>query len=190
MAKSTKKTSKRGGARTAITRSRPDKWPARFIAELRKRGIVLDAAKATRIDRSTAYKLRDTSPEFRAQWDEALDEAADVMEGEAFRRAVKGVRRPVYQSGKRAGYVQEYSDTLLIFLLKGARPHKFREVRELSGPGGGPIAVRRIEDMSDDDLDNRLEKLAQAATGGNAVPPGGESPPNNPSGDSTAKADA
>jgi hypothetical protein len=188
--KSTNKTPKKGGTRKAVTRARSDRWPARFIAELRKRGIVLDAAKATRVSRSTAYKLRDSSPEFKEQWNEALDEAADVMEGEAFRRAVKGVRRPVYQGGKRAGYVQEYSDTLLIFLLKGARPHKFREVRELSGPGGGPVVVKRIENMSDDDLDDRIEKLAQAAAGRAAVPVGREESPGDSPGDPTAKADA
>jgi hypothetical protein len=36
-------------------------------------------------------------------------------------------------------YELEYSDTLLIFLLKGIRPEKYRERFEHSGPEGGPI---------------------------------------------------
>ena len=73
------------------------------------------------------YGLRERSPEFRAMCDTALDEAADVLEKEMWRRAVKGTRKPVYQGGALVGHVQEYSDTLLIFALKGARPEKFRE---------------------------------------------------------------
>ena len=38
--------------------------------------------------------------------------------------------------------LQEYSDTLLIFLLKGLRPEKYRERFEHSGTGpGGAIRV-------------------------------------------------
>ena len=50
-----------------------------------------------------------------------------VLEPEAIRRAVEGVEKPVYQGGELVGYVREYSDTLLIFLLKGGKPHKYRE---------------------------------------------------------------
>jgi hypothetical protein len=42
---------------------------------------------------------------------------------EAWRRAVKGCRKPVYQGGQLVGYVREFSDLLLIFLIKAARPH-------------------------------------------------------------------
>ena len=68
---------------------------------------------------------------------------ADMLEDEAVRRAKDGVERPVYQGGKLVGHVQEYSDTLLIFLLKGARPEKYRDrvQRELSGPGGQTIQL-------------------------------------------------
>jgi hypothetical protein len=44
----------------------------------------------------------------------------------AIRRAYEGVERPVTVAGKRE-LVREYSDTLLIFLLKGLRPAKYRE---------------------------------------------------------------
>ncbi|MBX6773030.1 MAG: hypothetical protein IRY83_14975 [Chloroflexi bacterium] len=63
----------------------------------------------------------------------------DALEAEAWRRAVDGVERPVYQNGQRVGAVREYSDTLLIFLLKGGRPQKYRERYELSGPQSQPL---------------------------------------------------
>lgn len=42
------------------------------------------------------------------------------------RRAYHGVEKPVTVAGKRE-IIREYSDTLLIFLLKGARSNKYRD---------------------------------------------------------------
>jgi hypothetical protein len=50
-----------------------------------------------------------------------------VLEDEAVRRAYEGVEKPVCQMGKEVGVIREYSDTMLIFLLKGLRPAKYRE---------------------------------------------------------------
>ena len=77
-------------------------------------------------------------PEFKTAYEAAGEEAVQVLEDEAIRRAYEGVERPVSQGGKKVGVVQEYSDTLLIFLLKGARPNKYRDnVRqEVTGPNG------------------------------------------------------
>lgn len=55
-----------------------------------------------------------------------MEEAADVLEAEAWRRAVKGVDKPMTVATMRE-VVKEYSDTLLIFLLKGSKPTKFRD---------------------------------------------------------------
>jgi hypothetical protein len=42
----------------------------------------------------------------------------------------------VYQGGKQVGFVQDYSDTLLIFMLKGRRPQKFRDNTHVEHGGG------------------------------------------------------
>ena len=49
------------------------------------------------------------------------------MELEARRRAVKGTDKPVFQRGEQVGTIREYSDTLLMFLLKANKPEKFRD---------------------------------------------------------------
>jgi hypothetical protein len=54
-------------------------------------------------------------------------EAADLLEDEAFRRAHQGIDKPVFQGKELVGVIREYSDTLLIFLLKGCRPDKYRD---------------------------------------------------------------
>ena len=58
--------------------------------------------------------------------------AADIIESEAFRRAVHGIEKPTgWYKGKPGGYVREYSDVLTIFLMKGLRPEKYRDRVEM-----------------------------------------------------------
>jgi len=104
-------------------------------------GIVSRACMAVGIGRQTAYDNRKQDKTFAIAWDEALEISTDLLEEEARRRAFNGVKKPIYQGGKRVGYVQEYSDTLLIFLLKANRK-KFREKIEHTGEGGGVIQHR------------------------------------------------
>lgn len=103
------------------------------------------AAKAADVDRTTAYAHRNSDPKFAAAWDVALEDACDDLEGEARRRGFKGTSKPVYQNGKLVGTVQEYSDVLLMFLLKANRPERFRDNHhvktEVSGPNGGAIPL-------------------------------------------------
>lgn len=115
-----------------------------FLAELARRGNVSDACRAVDAPRQTMYDWRETDPAFAAAWDAALDEAADRMEREAFRRAVEGVDEPVFYQGDEVGSVRKYSDTLLIFLLKAARPEKYRERTEVQASG-----ALRIEYVND-----------------------------------------
>jgi hypothetical protein len=70
---------------------------------------------------------RKANPDFAKRWQEALDEAADILEKEAWRRAAEGTEEPVFHKGDICGHVRRYSDNLLMFMLKGMRPEKFRE---------------------------------------------------------------
>lgn len=81
---------------------------------------------------------------YAAAFADAQDDAADSLEAEATRRARLGVSEPIYQGGKLVGYKRNFSDTLLIFLLKGLRPEKFKDRHEHSGPGGTPLPVKVI----------------------------------------------
>lgn len=88
------------------------------------------------IGRTTAYDWRADDEDFAKAWDEALEDALDKLELEARRRAHDGLikkkftpkGRPVIDPATGEQYYErEYSDTLLIFLLKGGRPEKYRE---------------------------------------------------------------
>ena len=90
-----------------------------------------------------------------------MDEAIDIMEEEARRRAFEGVDEPVgFWQGKSETTVKRYSDTLAIFLMKAHRPEKFRDNLHLSGglkSDGGELeevsitVLRKLEKMIDDD---------------------------------------
>jgi hypothetical protein len=90
-------------------------------------GRVPQAAKAAEIDLSLHYKWLKSDPDYALSFKDAQDMAADLLESEAVRRAVQGVDKPVYYKGRQVGTVKEYSDTLLIFTLKGLRPEKYKD---------------------------------------------------------------
>ena len=118
----------------------PEKIEA-FVEALCETGQVTKACKAAEISRRTAYYWRQTTAEFALAWDNALRVAVSALEDEARRRAQDGVDKPVYQNGEKVGVVREYSDTLMIFLLKAADPKKYRERLSLTGEDGGPLEV-------------------------------------------------
>lgn len=127
----------------ARTRANRETKKARFLKLLAERGVVGHACAEVGIDRVTAYEWRQKDSAFAAKWAKALEDSTDTLEAEAWRRAQEGTKRPVYQGGRRVGYVQEYSDDLMKFLLRAHHPRRFAELSrtEHSGPDGGPIAV-------------------------------------------------
>lgn len=82
---------------------------ARFLDAYRACGMVSEAARRVKVGRSTVYEWRKEDPAFAAAWDDIDAALADELEAEAIRRAKAG------------------SDTLLIFLLKGLKPERYRE---------------------------------------------------------------
>lgn len=115
-----------------------------FLAAYAESGNKTRAAEDAGIDRSTPYTDQWAEDEdFQRALAVAENMAADALEAEARRRAVEGVREPRFTAhGEVAGHVRKYSDTLLIFLLKGARPRKFADFQKIGGPEGEPITPR------------------------------------------------
>jgi len=111
------------------------------------------------LSRQTMYIWREEDPQFAADWKRALTRGAEVLEDEAIRRGQMGYDVTIYQAGKVVGVERKYSDTLLIFMLKGALPEKYadRLKQDLTGK-------MQISDMADEDLNSRIARLA--------VPPG------------------
>lgn len=120
-------------AKTTSTTSRPQKprarpgWEDAFFDALEKTCNVKASAVAAGVARGTVYARRDSDEVFAERMDEALDTSTDRLVGVAYKRAVKGTLKPVFQGGQHVGDVREYSDTLLMFLLRAHRPEVYGE---------------------------------------------------------------
>ncbi len=99
---------------------------ASFLSAFSKLGNITAACAAAGIGRRTHYAWLEDA-EYRKAVAEAEEQATEVLEREAWRRAVDGVEKPVHYRGERIDTVREFSDVLLIFLLKARRPEKYRE---------------------------------------------------------------
>jgi hypothetical protein len=105
-----------------------------FLAAYRETGNVRLACTAAQIGRSSHYRWLAQDRDYEVAFEQAKKDAVDVLEAEARRRAVEGCEEQVgWYKGEAGGTVRRYSDTLLIFLLKGAAPQKYRERMEVSG---------------------------------------------------------
>ncbi len=124
-----------------------------MLAALSVSSNVTTAAKAAQISRDSHYRWLREDPEYALAVTDAHEQAVDSLEQEGWRRAREGLRSykffqgvplmircppdhpdaepRVTESGEtlyfRHYYELRFSDTLLIFLLKGERPDKYRD---------------------------------------------------------------
>lgn len=89
------------------------------------------AARLAGIDRSSVYSWLETDERFAAEFRVAEDAALNILEQEAWRRAVEGspYERTSYWHGEPVGTDRkiEYSDALMTLLLRARAPEKYRE---------------------------------------------------------------
>ena len=110
---------------TALQLAHPTKQ--RMIAGLALYGTISSAARHAGCSRNAHYLWLD-DPEYAAAVAQAQAEHAERLEQEMYRRAVEGVEEPwTLDKDGQPLMRRKYSDTLLIFALKGALPHKYSE---------------------------------------------------------------
>lgn len=122
-------------------------------------GLTADkAADRIGVNVRTIYAWREKDIEFDAAWARAYKLGTDTLESEARRRAFEGTLKPVFHQGVECGYVREYSDTLLIFLMKSRDPHRFCDRTRAA-------AIERavLADVSKDDNSTNVSDRAIAA---------------------------
>lgn len=174
-------------AKRATGATRKKNWKPVVLRELRKGCTLAEAAAAAKVDRTTVWRHKQDDAEFAAAFAQAESEGTDVMEAEATRRAIDGEDEPVIYQGrlmlvgvdkdgnpcdpdrpeavKRVPLtVKRRSDTLLIFLLKGRRPEKFRDVvrQEVTGADGAPVKHEHKHVVDYAAIESELRSLSGA----------------------------
>ncbi len=106
------------------------KLKALFLRVLEDTASPKQAAQACGISRGLAFEYRAKDPDFKLQWEQAVEVAMDALLDEAYRRAAIGVEEPVIYQGQvstvvdkatgeeRPLTVRKHSDRLLEVLLK------------------------------------------------------------------------
>lgn len=142
-----------------LRKPRRDGWtPQRqvdFIRALADTGIVEQAAREVGMSIGSCYRLRN-APEgtaFAAAWETALLHAARRLADVAFERAINGSDEPVFdKDGQRVGRRMRQNDRLLMFLLRGYMPERFRyahrDLRTADEPPPPPPALPLDEAMA------------------------------------------
>lgn len=85
------------------------------------------ACADAQITYSTVLGWRKLDQAFKDAYEEIVRDFCAELEAECYRRAVKGIERPIYQKGELVGTEIVYSDDLLKFLMKANMPEKYRE---------------------------------------------------------------
>jgi len=129
---------------TTKTHAKKGAWLAAYATL----GTVRGASEATGIAPSTHYDWLRKDPEYPARFAEAQAASAAVLEEEARRRATEGWEEPVFHMGEQCGTKRRYSDTLLIFLMKGNQPAKFGDRIEQTHKGNAdsPVHIYQLPD--------------------------------------------
>lgn len=107
-------------------------WHERFLQLLGSTCNVTLAARGAGVSRATAYGHKNTMPEFSELWENAEQEAVELLEAEAWKRA------------------RAKSDLLIMFLLKAHRREKYQDRYEVTGKDGAPVMPAVLTIVIDD----------------------------------------
>lgn len=131
------------------------KW-CRFLAELSRTANVTKSCELAGFERTAVYRRRNDDPEFATQFDAAYRAGYEVLEEMAAKRAFDGYDQVTYDGeGNVVKIVEQYSDALAMFLLKGNTDGKFRDRVETSS---GDRKEGRFSRLTAEELDAELKR--------------------------------
>jgi hypothetical protein len=145
----------------------PTQQQQRYLSAVAKSGTLTAGCKAARVSPHTVYRWREDAA-FAEEEAIARESFADALEQEAVRRAWRGVKtvRPIYARGEMVGEVveTEYSDALMVLMLKALRPEKYRERVETRQTGDIAIRVEYADPIADPDAAQTAPGATDALT--------------------------
>lgn len=140
----------------------PPRAVADFFRLFAATGSVSFAADRTGLSRSVLYRRKRNDPAFAKRWAEAQELGVSKVRDEVFRRAVVGIKRPVFYGGAKVGKVKHYDNRLLWSLLRSHEPETYGNKRP-QPIGGAPIDLARRLDEADERVVRYEAELRAAA---------------------------
>ncbi len=119
-----------------------------FLDAFSEHANVLVSARAAEISRQIVYEWLEHDEDFSFAYNQAKEDAKDVIRAEIYRRGHDGVEESVYQQGVFVHTVRKYSDTLLIFHAKMLMP-EYREKTTLDVASADTLA-QALHALSDE----------------------------------------
>ncbi|WP_069051331.1 MULTISPECIES: hypothetical protein [unclassified Blastomonas] len=154
----------RGDACLSDTVSEECLWA--FLDHLAETSNVSVAAKRAGVSRSAVYRLRASSPAFRAGWQSAIATGYDELEFRMLKTARFGTLKPVKRPDGSIGRATEYDDAQGLKLLMAYKANLEKAGADKGrGEGAGDAASARA---ARDQLAATLEQIRQrldASTG-------------------------
>jgi len=113
-----------------------------FLNALAEGQSRMDAYQTAKIDGVLIKGWERTLPWFAELVMICEEVGGDYLEHEAQRRAVKGIEEPVFYQGAEVARITKYSDQLLLRLLEGRKPERYKNRTEIGGKAGAPLIVK------------------------------------------------
>jgi len=126
-------------------------WIETYVEALRATGLEAESRKAAGVSKRVVANQLEIDPDFAAAVEDATEMWADLLEKEAFRRAVTGIEKGVYYQGEKVDSELQYSDTLLSQMLKAYRKDRYAPELTLKGTGKGGSLTVVVREFSDED---------------------------------------
>jgi hypothetical protein len=101
-------------------------WRPRFLAALAMTNSVMLSARHARVSRPWVYQERKADPDFARQWDDAIEEALELLHSRVWQRALEGDTEPVWYMGVPVAYIRKFDSKLQIELLRAWKPDRFK----------------------------------------------------------------
>jgi hypothetical protein len=114
-----------------------------FLEAYAQHANVLLAAREADVSRQHVYKWLEHDEDFGFAFNQAKEDAKDVLRAEIYRRGHDGWDESVYESGVLTKTVRKYSDTLLIFHAKMLMP-EYREKQSLEVTTPGAVEIYKV----------------------------------------------
>ncbi len=121
-----------------------------FLEAFSEHANVLVSARAADISRRTVYEWLEHDEDFSFAYNQAKEDAKDVLRAEIYQRGKEGWDESVYEMGVLTKTVRKHSDTLLIFHAKMLMP-EYREKTTLDVTTADPLA-QALHALSDEQL--------------------------------------